>query len=100
MAPDDPELAHVPGGSDGQQVPVPLPARQQERPGLEIILESEHSLKQCCHELFKLFEIEIDFSILYLNFYLFIHSFIYSFSMNCLYSVITTFSQNNKFYYS
>ena len=58
VAPDDPELAHVPGGGDGQQVPVPLPAHQQERPGLEIILESEHSLKQCCHELFKPFEID------------------------------------------
>ena len=58
VASADPELPHVPGGGDGQQVPVPLPARQQEGPGLEIILESEHSLKQRCHELFKLLEID------------------------------------------
>ena len=45
MAPDDPELAHVPGGGDGQQVPVLLPGLQQEGPGLQLVLESEHGLE-------------------------------------------------------
>ena len=45
LAPDDPELGHIPGGGHSQQVPVPLPSLQKEGPSLQIILESEHSLK-------------------------------------------------------
>ena len=45
LAPDDPELGHIPGGGHSQQVPVPLPSLQQEGPGLQIILESEHGLE-------------------------------------------------------
>ena len=45
VAPDDPELAHIPGGGDGQQVPVLLPGLQQEGPGLQLVLESEHGLE-------------------------------------------------------
>ena len=45
LAPDDPELSHIPGGGHGQQVPVPLPRLQQEWPSLQIILESEHGLE-------------------------------------------------------
>ena len=45
LAPNDPELGHIPGGGHGQQVPIPLPRLQQEGPSLQIILESEHGLE-------------------------------------------------------